>query len=98
MSQRKKLAILVGGGPAPGINSVIGTATIRGALAGVDVLGIRDGFEWIMRGNGILCDEARGAVRRPDPRRARPEDDRQRPRAAGTRRYVRLSDRATLRR
>jgi 6-phosphofructokinase 1 len=51
MSQRKKLAILVGGGPAPGINSVIGTATIRGALAGVDVLGIRDGFEWIMRGN-----------------------------------------------
>jgi 6-phosphofructokinase 1 len=51
MSQRKKLAILVGGGPAPGINSVIGTATIRGVLAGVDVLGIRDGFEWIMRGN-----------------------------------------------
>jgi 6-phosphofructokinase 1 len=51
MSQRKKLAILVGGGPAPGINSVIGTATIRGALEGVDVLGIRDGFEWIMRGN-----------------------------------------------
>jgi 6-phosphofructokinase 1 len=51
MSQRKKLAILVGGGPAPGINSVIGTATIRGALAGLDVLGIRDGFEWIMRGN-----------------------------------------------
>ena len=51
MSQRKKLAILVGGGPAPGINSVIGTATIRSALEGVDVLGIRDGFEWIMRGN-----------------------------------------------
>jgi ATP-dependent phosphofructokinase / diphosphate-dependent phosphofructokinase len=51
MSQRKNLAILVGGGPAPGINSVIGSATIRGVLAGVDVLGIRDGFEWIMRGN-----------------------------------------------
>jgi len=28
MSQRKKLAILVAGGPAPGINSVIGAATI----------------------------------------------------------------------
>ncbi len=27
MSQRKKLAILVSGGPAPGINSVIGAAT-----------------------------------------------------------------------
>jgi 6-phosphofructokinase len=34
MSQRKKLAILVGGGPAPGINSVIGAATIRAALEG----------------------------------------------------------------
>ena len=51
MSQRKKLAILVGGGPAPGINSVIGAATIRAALEGVDVLGIRDGFEWVMDGN-----------------------------------------------
>jgi ATP-dependent phosphofructokinase / diphosphate-dependent phosphofructokinase len=47
----KKMAILVGGGPAPGINSVIGAATIRGALEGVEVLGVRDGFEWIMQGN-----------------------------------------------
>jgi 6-phosphofructokinase 1 len=44
------MAILVGGGPAPGINSVISAATIRGRLEGVDVLGIRDGFEWIMQG------------------------------------------------
>ena len=51
MSQRKKLGILVGGGPAPGINSVIGAATIRSVLEGVDVLGIEDGFEWVMRGN-----------------------------------------------
>src|SRR5262245_4628043 len=50
MSQRKKLAILVGGGPAPGINSVIGAATIRAALDGVDVLGIRAGFQWVMQG------------------------------------------------
>lgn len=47
----KKLAILVGGGPAPGINSVIGAATIRAALEGIDVLGIRDGFKWIMEGD-----------------------------------------------
>jgi 6-phosphofructokinase 1 len=45
-----KLAILVGGGPAPGINSVIGAATIRARVQGIEVLGIRDGFEWIMRG------------------------------------------------
>jgi 6-phosphofructokinase 1 len=51
MSQQKKLGILVGGGPAPGINSVIGAATIRSQLVGVDVLGIRDGFEWIMKGD-----------------------------------------------
>jgi 6-phosphofructokinase 1 len=51
MTQRKKLAILVGGGPAPGINSVIGAATIRAVLEGFEVVGIQDGFEWIMRGN-----------------------------------------------
>ncbi len=51
MSERKRLAILVGGGPAPGINSVIGAATIRSDLEGVDVIGIRDGFEWIMHGD-----------------------------------------------
>lgn len=50
MSQ-KKLAILVGGGPAPGINSVIGAATIRSALRGIEVVGIHDGFERIMQGD-----------------------------------------------
>jgi len=51
VSQHKKLAILVGGGPAPGINSVIGAATIRCVLQDVEVVGIRDGFEWLMKGN-----------------------------------------------
>ena len=51
MSHNKKVAILVGGGPAPGINSVIGAATIRCCLEDVEVVGIRDGFESIMRGN-----------------------------------------------
>ena len=51
MSQWKKLAILVGGGPAPGINSVIGAATIRAVLEGIEVVGILDGFEWIMNGD-----------------------------------------------
>src|SRR5258706_13230618 len=47
----RRLAILVGGGPAPGINSVIGAATIRACLEGVEVVGVRDGFEWLMRGD-----------------------------------------------
>jgi 6-phosphofructokinase 1 len=47
----KHMAILVGGGPAPGINSVISAATIRAALEGVDVIGIKDGFKWLMQGD-----------------------------------------------
>jgi len=50
MAEQNQLAVLVGGGPAPGINSVIGAATIRACLSGIPVLGIRDGFRWIMRG------------------------------------------------
>ncbi|MBN8546140.1 MAG: 6-phosphofructokinase [Ignavibacteria bacterium] len=51
----KKLAILVGGGPAPGINSVISSATIRAAVEGIDVIGIKDGFQWIMDGEIGHC-------------------------------------------
>lgn len=48
--QRTTVGILVGGGPAPGINSVINAATIRSILGGADVLGIIDGFKWLMEG------------------------------------------------
>jgi ATP-dependent phosphofructokinase / diphosphate-dependent phosphofructokinase len=51
MADNQKLAILVGGGPAPGINSVIGAATIRACLSGIDVVGVEDGFSWLMKGN-----------------------------------------------
>jgi len=51
MTHRKKMAVLVGGGPAPGINAVIGAATIRACVEGVEVVGIEDGFEWLMQGN-----------------------------------------------
>ncbi|MGD9851118.1 MAG: diphosphate--fructose-6-phosphate 1-phosphotransferase [Nitrospirales bacterium] len=46
-----KFGILVGGGPAPGINSVIEAATIRSRLSGTDVLGLEDGFKWLMQGD-----------------------------------------------
>ncbi|NSW77289.1 MAG: 6-phosphofructokinase [Candidatus Atribacteria bacterium] len=46
----KKLAILVGGGPAPGINGVIGSVTIAANRAGLEVVGIYDGFKWISSG------------------------------------------------
>jgi 6-phosphofructokinase 1 len=51
VEHHRKLAILVGGGPAPGINAVIGAATIRAELEGLEVVGLRDGFEWIMQGD-----------------------------------------------
>jgi 6-phosphofructokinase 1 len=51
MNAKNRFGILVGGGPAPGINSVIGAATIRSALDGADVVGIFDGFKWLMRGS-----------------------------------------------
>lgn len=49
MSSPGKLAILVGGGPAPGINAVISAATIEAINEGFEVLGVQDGFKWLMR-------------------------------------------------
>lgn len=46
-----KVGILVGGGPAPGINSVIRAATIKLRNHGATVLGIYDGFEHLMKGD-----------------------------------------------
>ncbi len=46
----ERLGILVGGGPAPGINSVIGAATIEAINAGLQVIGIYDGFEHLIKG------------------------------------------------
>src|SRR5438876_3011570 len=46
-----KLAILVGGGPAPGINGVISAATIEGVNQGFKVLGLRDGYRWLAKGD-----------------------------------------------
>jgi 6-phosphofructokinase 1 len=43
--------ILVGGGPAPGINGVIGAAAISATRRGSRVIGILDGFKWIMEGD-----------------------------------------------
>jgi len=51
MAGKKKLGILVGGGPAPGINGVIGAATIEAINQGLEVVGILDGFKWLSRGD-----------------------------------------------
>jgi 6-phosphofructokinase 1 len=46
-----KMALLVGGGPAPGINGVISAATIEARNHGIEVLGFQDGFQWLMKGD-----------------------------------------------
>lgn len=46
------LAILVGGGPAPGINGVISAATIEAVNRGKTAIGIMQGFKWLARGDG----------------------------------------------
>ena len=45
-----RLGILVGGGPAPGINSAISSAAIEARNSGVQVVGIYDGFEHLVKG------------------------------------------------
>jgi 6-phosphofructokinase len=51
MGTKGTLGILVGGGPAPGINGVIAAATIEAKNAGLNVIGIMDGFEWLQKGD-----------------------------------------------
>ena len=47
----RRLGILCGGGPAPGMNSVISAATIEAINAGWSVVGIRNGFEHLIQGS-----------------------------------------------
>jgi 6-phosphofructokinase 1 len=50
MSTLKKLALVVGGGPAPGINGVISAVTLEAINNGISVFGIQDGYKWLVKG------------------------------------------------
>jgi len=52
---RGRLGILVGGGPAPGINGVIAAAAIEGIKNGYEVIGFRDGYKWLAAGDATQC-------------------------------------------
>jgi 6-phosphofructokinase len=45
------VGVLVGGGPAPGINGVISAITLEARTRARRVVGISDGFQWLMRGD-----------------------------------------------
>jgi ATP-dependent phosphofructokinase / diphosphate-dependent phosphofructokinase len=59
VTERPTLGILVGGGPAPGINGVIASATIEAINEGCRVVGIYDGFKWLAKGDATLTQELR---------------------------------------
>ncbi len=46
-----KLGIVVGGGPAPGINGVISAVTIEAIVNGMEVYGFIDGFKHLVKGS-----------------------------------------------
>jgi 6-phosphofructokinase 1 len=47
---KNRVGILVGGGPAPGINGVISALTLEARSRAHRVIGIYDGFQWLMKG------------------------------------------------
>jgi len=51
MNKKKYVGVLVGGGPAPGINGVISALTLEARSRAHKVLGIYNGFEWLMKGD-----------------------------------------------
>jgi len=49
--ERQALGILVGGGPAPGINAVIAAAAIEASRHGLRTIGILDGYQHLAQGD-----------------------------------------------
>ena len=52
--QRGRVGILMGGGPAPGINSAVSSVTIEAINRGYEVIGILDGFSHLMEGRADM--------------------------------------------
>jgi 6-phosphofructokinase len=50
-AHKGRIALLVGGGPAPGLNGVISAVTIEAIEQGFDVIGFMDGFKWLVEGS-----------------------------------------------
>lgn len=49
-SAKERLGIIVGGGPAPGINGTIGAVTLEAGNRGHEIVGVYDGFAHLMAG------------------------------------------------
>src|SRR5262245_41141213 len=51
MFKPERITLIVGGGPAPGINGVISAVTIEAVNKGIQVFGIPNGFKDLVKGN-----------------------------------------------
>jgi 6-phosphofructokinase 1 len=51
----RRLGLVVGGGPAPGINGVISAVSIEALNRGIDVIGIEDGYKWLANGETMTA-------------------------------------------
>src|ERR1700739_818781 len=60
-----RLGLVVGGGPAPGINGVISAVTIEAIEQGMEVIGFLDGFKWL--GDSDVDHLMRDLARSPAP-------------------------------
>src|SRR5947208_16184360 len=45
-----KLGLIVGGGPAPGINGVVSAVTLQSLNYGIQVIGFMDGYKHLVQG------------------------------------------------
>jgi len=59
-----RIGIIVGGGPAPGINGVIGSVTIEAENIGYEVIGFNEGFKYLSRGERNFVNLTTDAVSR----------------------------------
>ncbi len=48
-----RIGILVGGGPAPGINGVINSVTLEATRNNWEIMGLYDGFKHLMEGKVV---------------------------------------------
>ncbi|MFO1535047.1 MAG: 6-phosphofructokinase [Thermoplasmatota archaeon] len=54
---RRRIGVLNGGGPAPGLNGVINAVTLAARARGWSVIGIPRGYSQLMKGNTDACRE-----------------------------------------
>jgi 6-phosphofructokinase 1 len=59
MSHRKRIALLTGGGDAPGLNGIIEATSLTLLKQGYEIVGIEDGFEGIFQQRHITITEDR---------------------------------------